>query len=60
MKNSIKKIDWDKNAGLVPAIIQDASTRAVLMIGYMTRESLSKTLKTGKVWFYSRSKKRCG
>lgn len=58
MKNLIKKINWNKNAGLVPAIIQDASTSAVLMLGYMNNQSLAKTLKTKKVWFYSRSKKR--
>ena len=58
MKNIIKKIDWKKNGGLVPAIIQDASNNAILMLGYMNRQSLQNTLKTGKVWFYSRSKKR--
>jgi phosphoribosyl-ATP pyrophosphohydrolase/phosphoribosyl-AMP cyclohydrolase len=58
MKRLIKKIDWDKNAGLVPAIIQDASTDGILMIGYMNRESFRKTLQTKKVWFYSRSKRR--
>ncbi len=54
----IAKIDWEKDDGLVPAIIQDADTNAVLMLGYMNQESLAKTEETGKVWFYSRSKKR--
>lgn len=58
MKNLTNKIDWDKGKGLVPAIIQDAATGAVLMLGYMNKQSLAKTLKTKKVWFYSRSKKR--
>ena len=52
------KIDWRKGGGLVPAIIQDAGTRTVLMLGYMNKAALAKTLKTKKVWFYSRSKKR--
>ena len=58
MKNLIKQIDWGKNNGLVPAIVQDAANGAVLMLGYMSRESLEKTLKTGQMWFYSRSRKR--
>ncbi|MDD5082995.1 MAG: phosphoribosyl-AMP cyclohydrolase, partial [Dehalococcoidales bacterium] len=42
--------------GLVPAIIQDADTGDVLMLGYMNEESLRRTLSTGEVWFYSRSR----
>lgn len=50
---------WDKlNGALVPAIIQDARTKNVLMLGYMNQESLQKTQETGKVTFYSRSKQR--
>lgn len=53
------KIDFDKNNdGLVPAIIQDASTKNVLMLGYMNQEAYDKTIVTNKVTFYSRSKKR--
>lgn len=48
--------DWKK--GLIPAIIQNAETGMVLMLGWMNHASLQKTLKTKKVWFYSRSKKR--
>lgn len=44
--------------GLVPAIIQDAQTKTVLMLGYMNQESISKTIETNKVTFYSRSKQR--
>lgn len=44
--------------GLLPAIVQDARTRVVLMQGYMNKEALQLTLETGKVTFYSRSKKR--
>ncbi|WP_417873206.1 bifunctional phosphoribosyl-AMP cyclohydrolase/phosphoribosyl-ATP diphosphatase HisIE [Xanthomarina gelatinilytica] len=53
------KIDFDKyKDGLVPAIIQDASTNKVLMLGFMNQEALSKTNNLGKVTFYSRSKQR--
>jgi len=44
--------------GLVPAIIQDAEDQAVLMLGYMNRESLQITLNTGRVTFWSRSRKK--
>jgi phosphoribosyl-ATP pyrophosphohydrolase/phosphoribosyl-AMP cyclohydrolase len=44
--------------GLVPAIIQDSETGTVLCLGYMNREMLSRTLKEGVVWFYSRSRQR--
>lgn len=42
--------------GLIAAIIQDASSGEVLMLGYMNEESLKRTLDTGQVWFYSRSR----
>ncbi len=51
-------IDFDKSGGLVPAIIQDATTRSVLMLGYMNREAYEKTLKLGRVTFYSRTRQR--
>ena len=51
-------IDFDKSNGLVPAIVQDSKTRQVLMLGYMNKEAYARTKKTGKVTFYSRSKKR--
>jgi len=53
-----EQIDWDKGAGLVPAIVQHAQTGAVLMLGYMSREALQATLERGRVVFYSRSKQR--
>ena len=46
------------NDGLIPAIIQDAITKTVLMLGYMNAEAITKTKETNKVTFYSRSKKR--
>lgn len=51
-------LDFDKMDGLVPAIIQDACTAKVLMLGFMNREAYEKTLELGKVTFYSRTKKR--
>lgn len=50
------KIDFDKGDGLVPAIVQDDRTEQVLMLGYMNSDSLKKTLDTGLVTFYSRSR----
>ncbi|RIV68787.1 bifunctional phosphoribosyl-AMP cyclohydrolase/phosphoribosyl-ATP diphosphatase HisIE [Flagellimonas aequoris] len=53
------KIDFDKNPeGLVPAIIQDAKTKTVLMLGYMNQEAFDVTQKSRKVTFFSRSKQR--
>ena len=54
----LPKIDWKKDAGLVPAIVQDAATLQVLMLGYMNAAALKKTLKTKRVTFFSRSKQR--
>lgn len=52
------EINFDKMNGLVPAIIQDATTRKVLMLGFMNKEAYEKTVETGKVTFYSRTKER--
>jgi len=49
-------IDWNKEGGLVPAIVQDARSLRVLMLGYVSRQSLEKTLETGLVTFFSRSR----
>lgn len=49
-------IDFSKGGGLVPAIVQDAQTRAVLMMGYMNEEAYKKTLLTKRVTFFSRSR----
>lgn len=51
-------INFTKVGGLVPTIIQDATTKEVLMLGYMNEEALDKTRKTGKVTFFSRTKQR--
>jgi phosphoribosyl-ATP pyrophosphohydrolase/phosphoribosyl-AMP cyclohydrolase len=50
------KIDFEKSGGLVPAIIQDATTNNVLMLGYMNEEAYNKTLATKRVTFWSRSR----
>ncbi|MCH5311212.1 MAG: bifunctional phosphoribosyl-AMP cyclohydrolase/phosphoribosyl-ATP diphosphatase HisIE [Prevotella sp.] len=50
------EIDFGKCGGLVPAIVQDATTKNVLMLGYMNKEAFDKTLDTKKVTFYSRSR----
>jgi len=51
-------LDFEKVNGLIPAIIQDNDTNKVLMLGYMNEEALQKTLDTGKVTFFSRTKQR--
>ena len=51
------KIDFEKGNGLVPCIVQDATSKKVLMLAYMNQESLKKTMETGLAVFYSRSRK---
>lgn len=57
-KEDIPTLDWAKTDGLIPAIVQDATSGQVLMLGCMNQEALSVTLDTGKVTFFSRSKGR--
>lgn len=52
------EIDFNKGDGLVPVIVQDERSLEVLMLGYMNREALDKTIDSGKVCFFSRSKNR--
>ena len=52
----INLIDFNKGNGLVPTIIQDYKSKEVLMLAYMSKESLIKTLETKQTWFYSRSR----
>jgi len=52
------KLDFKKSGGLIPAIIQDAKTNKVLMLGYMNGEALEKTRSSGKATFYSRSREQ--
>lgn len=54
----IAALDWAKMDGLIPAIVQDAATGQVLMLGYVNAEALAATLESGFVTFFSRSKDR--
>lgn len=49
------QMKFDSN-GLIPAVIQDATTKDVLMVAWMNAESLEKTLESGETWFWSRSR----
>ena len=52
------ELDFEKENGLIPAIVQDHANGEVLMLGFMNREALAKTQETGFVTFYSRSRKK--
>ena len=56
-KNLEDELKFNEN-GLIPAIVQDADTSQVLMLGYMNKEALRQTLATGEVWFFSRSRNK--
>lgn len=58
MNEAIMQLDFDKMGGLVPAIIQDDMTQKVLMLGFMNPEAVRKTIDTGRVTFFSRTKGR--
>ena len=54
----ITKLDFAKSNGLIPCIVQDVSTQTVLMLGYMNKEALEKTLREKRLTFFSRTKNR--
>ncbi|EKD91732.1 MAG: putative histidine biosynthesis bifunctional protein hisie (Bifunctional phosphoribosyl-amp cyclohydrolase/phosphoribosyl-atp pyrophosphatase protein), partial [uncultured bacterium] len=58
MKLNTVELAWGKMNGLLPAIIQDAKTKTILMVGYMNQNALQKTMETKWVTFYSRSKNK--
>jgi len=58
MSEACDRLDWRKEDGLLPAIVQDADTLRVLMLGYMNAESLAATRESGRVTFFSRSRQR--
>ncbi|OHE85823.1 MAG: bifunctional phosphoribosyl-AMP cyclohydrolase/phosphoribosyl-ATP diphosphatase [Lysobacterales bacterium RIFOXYA1_FULL_69_10] len=63
IRNEVAGLDadtlaWDKQGGLLPAVVQDARSLRVLMLGYMDRAALAATLRDGRVTFFSRSKQR--
>ncbi len=53
----VEQVNFEKGNGLVPVIVQDYKTKEVLMLAYMSAESLNKTLEENTTWFYSRSRK---
>ena len=53
----LSKLDFTKGNGLIPVVVQDAKTKAVLMLAYANKEALEHTLKTGKGTYWSRSRK---
>ncbi|RDV24671.1 bifunctional phosphoribosyl-AMP cyclohydrolase/phosphoribosyl-ATP diphosphatase HisIE [Alteromonas aestuariivivens] len=55
---NLEQLAWDKMSGLLPAIVQDATSGKVLMQGFMNQDALATTLSSGKVTFFSRSKNR--
>ncbi|MDA2921827.1 bifunctional phosphoribosyl-AMP cyclohydrolase/phosphoribosyl-ATP diphosphatase HisIE [Patescibacteria group bacterium AH-259-L07] len=57
-KLDIEQLDFEKLDGIIPAIVQDAETKAVLMLGFMDKEALNKTIKNKKVTFWSRTKQK--
>jgi phosphoribosyl-ATP pyrophosphohydrolase/phosphoribosyl-AMP cyclohydrolase len=56
--SKLMKLDFEKMGGLLPAIVQDINTREVLMLGFMNAEAWEKTLETGKVTFFSRTRNK--
>jgi phosphoribosyl-AMP cyclohydrolase len=58
MQKSIDDIDFEKNGGLIPIIVQDSMTKDVLTLAYSNKESLELTKKTGNSWFWSRSRNK--
>lgn len=58
MNTALDDLDWAKGDGLLPAVVQDADTGRVLMLGYMNREALARSRQTDKVTFFSRTKQR--
>ncbi|HKQ13757.1 MAG TPA: phosphoribosyl-AMP cyclohydrolase, partial [Steroidobacteraceae bacterium] len=56
--DQVTALDWEKNDGLLPAIVQDARSGQVLMVAYMNREALRITLAEKRATFYSRSRKQ--
>ncbi len=54
----ISLIDFEKQNGLVPAVVQDSQTQKILMVGFMNADAVNKTLETGQVTFFSRTKNR--
>ena len=58
MEKTIDEIDFQKENGLIPVIVQDINTNEVLTLAYTNKDSLELTQKTGNSWFWSRSRKK--
>ena len=56
----LAQLDWEKTDGLLPAVVQHAVSGEVLMLGYMNKDALAKTLESGKVTFSRGPKDVCG
>ena len=54
----LPKLNWKKLGGLIPAVTQDFKTGKVLMVGFMNKKALEKTLQEGKVTYFSRTRKK--
>jgi phosphoribosyl-AMP cyclohydrolase len=55
---SINEINFEKRLGLIPVIVQDISTKDILMLGYVNKNALSRTMDTGNAWFWSTSRNK--
>ena len=55
-ENLMQKLDWNKSNGLIPVVVQDAESKAMLMLAYANKEALEKTLSTGFAHYWSRSR----
>ncbi|MEM2211482.1 MAG: phosphoribosyl-AMP cyclohydrolase [Nitrososphaerales archaeon] len=54
---SVNELDFEKGGGLIPVVVQDYSTREVLMVAYVNKEALEKTIESGYAHYWSRSRK---
>jgi len=52
----MEKLDWEKGKGLIPVVVQDANSKAMLMLAYANKQALEKTLSTGFAHYWSRSR----
>jgi phosphoribosyl-AMP cyclohydrolase len=57
-ENLMQKLDWKKMDGLIPVVVQDANSKAMLMLAYANKEALENTLKTGCATYWSRSRQQ--
>ena len=55
MLKTINEIDFEKRSGLLPVVVQDINTKDILMMAYVNKNALSKTIETGNAWFWSTS-----